>query len=91
MKKKIDWLKISKLIKNQLFLSNQADIQATLPTHELVILTKFHKGWQKIVKFSDIKILSQSNFFASVSSLASPCAPAVWLGFWNSDHMFLKQ
>ena len=35
--KKIDWLKISKLIKNQQFLSNQADIQAILLTHELVV------------------------------------------------------
>ena len=49
--KKIDWLKISKLIKNEQFLSNQADIQAILPTHELVISTKFHKNWQQIVDF----------------------------------------
>ena len=49
--KKIDWLKISKLIKNEQFLSNQADIQAILPTHELVISTKFHKDRQKIVDF----------------------------------------
>ena len=28
-----------------------ADIQAKLPTHELVILTKFHKDYEKIVDF----------------------------------------
>ena len=33
-------LATSKKIRN--FLSNQADIQATLLTHELIILTKFH-------------------------------------------------
>ena len=51
MQKKLDWLKISPLVKNQQFLSNQADIQAILPTHELVISTKFHKDWHKIVDF----------------------------------------
>ena len=48
MQKKLDWLKISPLVKNPQFLSNQADIQAILPTHGLVILKKFHKDWQKI-------------------------------------------
>ena len=38
-------------MKNQQFLSNQVDIQATLPTHELTILTKFHDNWQEIVDF----------------------------------------
>ena len=38
-------------MKNPQFLSNQADIQATLPTHELIILTKFHDDWQEIVDF----------------------------------------
>ena len=51
MQKKFDWLKISPLAENLQFLSNQADIQAILLTHELVILTKFHKDWQKIVDF----------------------------------------
>ena len=41
MQKKIDWLKISPLVKIPQLLSNQADIQAILPTHELIILTKF--------------------------------------------------
>ena len=31
--------------------TNQADIQAILPTHELVIFTKFHNDWMKIVDF----------------------------------------
>ena len=48
MQKKLDWLKILPLVKNPQFLSNQADIQAIVPTHGLVILTKFHKDWQKI-------------------------------------------
>ena len=30
---------------------NQADIQAILPTHELIIFTKFHNDWVKIVDF----------------------------------------
>jgi len=51
MQKKIDCLKNWPLIKNPLFLSNQADIQATLPTHELILLTKFHNYWQEIVDF----------------------------------------
>ena len=49
MQKKLDWLKISPLVKNPQFLSNQADIQAIEPTHGLVILTEFHKDWQEIV------------------------------------------
>ena len=35
--KKVDSLKISPLVKDPQFLSNQADIQAFLTTHELVI------------------------------------------------------
>ena len=37
--------KILPFVKNPQFLSNQADIQAILPTQELVILTKFYKNW----------------------------------------------
>ena len=51
MKKKLEWLKNWLLVKNPQFLSNQADIPATSPTHELVILTKFHKDWQENVDF----------------------------------------
>ena len=46
---KIGCLNIWLLVKNPLFLSNQADIQATSPTHKLAILTKFYKDWQEIV------------------------------------------
>ena len=68
MQKKLDWLKISPLVKNPQFFSNQADIQAILPTHELVILTKFHKDWPKIVDFLVIAKFSASLIsFASVS------------------------
>ena len=51
MQKKLDWLKNWLLVKNPQFLSNQADIQANLPTHELIILSKFHKIWKEIVDF----------------------------------------
>ena len=51
MQKKLDWLKSLPLVKNPQFLSNQADIQAILPTHGLVIFTKFHKDWKKIKEF----------------------------------------
>ena len=54
MQKKFDWLKIWLLVKNPQFFSNQADIQATYPTNELVILTKFHKDWQEIMDFLEI-------------------------------------
>ena len=39
-------------MKNPQFLSYQIDILAILPTDEIVILTKFHKNWTKIVDFS---------------------------------------
>ena len=51
MQKKLDWLKISPLVKNPQFLFNQADIQAILSTHGIVILTRFRKDWQKIEDF----------------------------------------
>jgi len=51
MQKKLDWLKNWPLIKNRQFLSNQSDNQATLPINELIILIKFHNGWQDIVDF----------------------------------------
>ena len=51
MQKKLDWLKSSPFMKNLQSLSNQADIQATSPTHKLVILTKFNKDQQEIVDF----------------------------------------
>ena len=40
MQKELDWLRVWLLVRNQ------DDIQATLPTHDLVILTKCHKDWQ---------------------------------------------
>ena len=68
MQKKLDWLKISPVVKNLQFLSDQAEIQAILPTHELFILTKFHKDWQRIVDFLVIvKFCASPVFFASVS------------------------
>ena len=38
-------------IKNSQFLPNQDDIQVILPNHELIISTKFHNDWVKIVDF----------------------------------------
>ena len=43
--------KTSRLIRNPQFSSNVADIQAKLPTHEVVILTKFHKDCKKNIDF----------------------------------------
>ena len=51
MQKKLDWLKILPVVKNLQFLSDQAEIQAILPTHELFILTKFDADWSKNVDF----------------------------------------
>ena len=69
MQKKLDWLNISPIIKNLQFLSDQAEIQAILPTHELFILTKFQKDWQNIVDFLVIvKFCASPVFFASVST-----------------------
>ena len=71
MQKKLDWLKIWLIVKNQQFLSNQVDIPPTSSTHELVILTKFHKDWQEIVDFLVIEKFWASLifFFESVSIL----------------------
>ena len=63
--KKVDWPKISLIIKkNPQFLSNQADIKAILPTHELVIFIKFHIYWMKLMDFFIFGLFSkQENFF----------------------------
>ena len=42
-------LKTSPLVKNPQFSSNLADIQAKLPTHGAIILTKFHKECKKLL------------------------------------------
>ena len=49
--KKVVWPKIKLLIKNSHFSPNPAAIQAILPAHELVILTKGHNNWIGIVDF----------------------------------------
>ena len=49
MQKKFDWLKIWLLVKNPQILTNEAHVQATSPTYELVILFKFHSDWQELV------------------------------------------
>ena len=68
MQKKLDWLKISPLVKDPpLLLSNQADIQVILPTHKLFILIKFHMDWQKIVDFLVIAKFWASPIFFCIS------------------------
>ena len=51
MQNELEWPRIWSLVKYPQFLSNQVDIQVTLSTHELIILTKFHDDWQEIVDF----------------------------------------
>ena len=51
MHKKGHKRKTSPLIKNPQFSFNLVDIQAILPTHKVVVLTKFHKDCKKIVAF----------------------------------------
>ena len=51
MQKELDWLKNWPLVKNPQISFNQADIQATSPIHELIILIKFHKDWKEHVDF----------------------------------------
>ena len=66
MHKKGHKLKTSPLIKNPQFSSNVADINAKLPTHEVVILTKFHKDGKKNVDFLlTQKFLVCALFYAS--------------------------
>ena len=57
------------LIKNLQFLYNQANIQAILSTFELVIFTKFHKDWIKIVDFSTKAYFWASNIFLTSVSI----------------------
>ena len=64
----------------QLF-SNQADIQAILPTYELVILSKFHKDWQKIVDF-----LVVATFLASLNFLHQSLFCSYTNGFSRLGH-----
>ena len=64
MQKKLDWPKNRLLVKNPQFLSSQVDIQATLPTHELITFRQVFYGLAKNYEsFSNREILSQSNFF----------------------------
>ena len=51
MQKALDWLKNWLSLKYPQLLTYQADIQVTLPIHELIILTKFHNGLEEIVDF----------------------------------------
>ena len=57
----------SPLTKDSQFSSNLTDIQAKLPTHELVSLTKFHNDCEKIVDF----LLTQT-FLVCALFYASP-------------------
>ena len=65
--KKLDRLKILPLVKNPQFSFNLGHNQAKLPTHEVVILTKFHKDCKKI-----IDLLLRRKFLACAIFYASP-------------------
>ena len=55
------------LMKNSQFLAYHAQTLAILPIHEIVILTKFHDNWTKIVDFSLIAYFRAGLvFYASV-------------------------
>ena len=60
------------LIKNLHFCSDQADIQPISPTHEVIILTKFHNVRVKTVGFLEIaKFWLSSKFLTYLSSVYS--------------------
>ena len=61
------WAKNLLLIKNPQFWSDWADIQAVLPIHGLVILTKFHDSRAKIADLLLIVSLWTSAFFLLLS------------------------
>ena len=42
-------------VKNPQFLSNQAEVQAISPTHELIILTKFHKAGAALARVRGVR------------------------------------
>ena len=90
MQKKLDWLKISPLVENLECLCNQADIQAILPTHELVISTKFHKDWSKNVDFLVAMKFCASLFFLH-QSLIQKCRNRNKLGGTNTHILTLQE
>ena len=51
------------LMKNPQFLGDQAETLAILTIHEIVIFTKFHINWTKIVDFSLIAYFWASALF----------------------------
>ena len=68
-------------MKNPHFLADQAETLSILPTHEIVIFTKFHTNWTKIVDFSLIAYFSASAiFYYSVFII---------LDFSNINHFFI--
>ena len=51
------------LMKNAQFLTKSAETLAILPSLEVVVFTKFHYNWAKIVDFSLIAYLRASAIF----------------------------
>ena len=51
MKKKLDWLKISLLLKNQQFFANPKETWLKLLAHEQVKLLEYQLDWIRIVDF----------------------------------------
>ena len=81
MHKKGHTLKTSPLVKNPQFSSNLADIQAKLATHEVVILTTFHKNCKIFFDFLLLPFwllpLIQTNF-----------CPKTWIHLLNCTPRF---
>ena len=60
------------LMKNAQFLTKSAETLAILPSLEVVVFTKFHYNWAKIVDFSLIAYFGDCPFYHSlVSNLKS--------------------
>ena len=51
------------LMKNAQFLTKSAETLAILPSLEVVVFTKFHDNWAKMVDFSLIAYLDPVTFF----------------------------
>ena len=99
--KKIILTKNILLIKNPQFCSDLAEILAILPTHELIILTKFDGDWTKIVDFLLVVYFWASIIFFNQSLLTlggcKPWSSKYWtidqwqiLDYWAKKDLFSK-
>ena len=65
------------LMKNPQFFSESAETLAILPIHEMVVFTKFHENWAKIVDFSLIAYFGACLIFYSPVSIYLPDFPNI--------------